>query len=162
VKIRPQAILSFVFLVFFIVFVYQAKDWRMQARLYPWVIGIPMLVLAVIQVILDLKGVQREQKDDAAPMDFQFSQTVAPEVAQRRAIIMFSWLFGFFVSVWLLGFTITIPLMVFAYLRSYKERWVLSVTLTVLAWVFFYMLFVRLLNLPFPDGMIFTWMGIEI
>jgi len=66
------------------------------------------------------------------------------------------------VSVWLLGFTITIPLMVFAYLRSYKERWVLSVTLTILAWVFFYMLFVRLLNLPFPDGVIFTWLGIDI
>jgi len=31
--------------------------------------------------------------------------------------------------------------------------------LTVMAWLFFYFLFVRLLNLPFPDGLIFTWLG---
>jgi hypothetical protein len=41
-KVRPQAIFSFIFLIFFIVFVYQAQDWRLQARLYPWAIGIPM------------------------------------------------------------------------------------------------------------------------
>ncbi|MGE5816673.1 MAG: hypothetical protein ACM37Z_01530, partial [Deltaproteobacteria bacterium] len=69
-KVRPQAIFSFAFVIFFIVFVYEAESWRLQARLYPWAIGIPMLILAIIQVILDLKGVERKQKDDAAPMDF--------------------------------------------------------------------------------------------
>ena len=70
-KVRPQAIFSFVFLIFFIVFAYQAKDWRLQARLYPWVIGIPMVILALVQVILDLKGVEPKKQDDAAPVDFQ-------------------------------------------------------------------------------------------
>ena len=41
-KVRPQAIFSFILVIFFIVFVYQAQDWRLQARLYPWAIGIPM------------------------------------------------------------------------------------------------------------------------
>jgi len=95
-KVRPQAIFSFVFLIFFIVFAYMAKDWRLQARMYPWVIGIPMVVLAFIQLILDLKGIERKQQD-AAPVDFQFAQTtVEPAVAKRRAITMFSWFFGFF------------------------------------------------------------------
>ena len=78
---------------------------------------IPMVILAIIQVILDLKGVERKQRDDAAPVDFQFSQTVEPKVAKRRAIIMFCWFFGFFFGIWLLGFAITIPLMVFTYLK---------------------------------------------
>ena len=110
-KVRPQAIFSFLFLIFFIVFVYQAQEWRLQARLYPWAIGIPMIILAIIQVILDLKGVDRKQKDEAPVMDYQFSQTVEPAVAKRRAIIMFGWLFGFLLSIWLIGFSITIPLM---------------------------------------------------
>jgi hypothetical protein len=160
-KVRPQAIFSFIFLIFFIVFVYQAHEWRLQARLYPWAIGIPMIILAIIQVIFDLKGVERKQQDTATPMDFQFTQTVDAAVARRRAITMFGWLFGFFLSIWLLGFSITIPLMVFSYLKiQSNEKWTISIVLTAMAWLFFYFLFVKLLTLPFPEGLIFTWLGI--
>lgn len=161
-KVRPQAIFSFIFLIFFIFFAYHARDWRLQARLYPWVIGIPMVILALVQLILDLKGIERKQQD-AAPVDFQFAQTtVEPAVAKRRAITMFAWFFGFFIAIWLLGFSITIPLMVFTYLKiQSNEKWLLSLTLTAVAWVFFHTLFVRLLHLPFPDGLVLTWLGIE-
>ena len=64
-KIRPAALFSICAFIFFCVFVYMAQDWRMQARLYPWAIGIPMLVLAIVQVILDLKGVTAKQSADA-------------------------------------------------------------------------------------------------
>jgi Tripartite tricarboxylate transporter TctB family len=159
-KIRPAAIFSFCALIFFIVFVYEAKDWRLQARLYPYAIGIPMLVLAVIQVILDLKGVTRKQTaDPAAPVDFQQAKDIDPIVARRRALTMFSWIFGFFVGVWLLGFSLTIPLLVFSYLTWSKESWPLAIGLAVGAWLVFYGLFVKLLTLPFPDGRIFTWLG---
>ena len=159
-KIRPAAIFSFCALIFFCVFVYLAHEWRPQARLYPWVIGIPMVFLAVAQVILDLKGVQAKKSDDATPMDFQFTKDIDPVTAKKRAIVMFSWLVGFFVLIWLLGFPIAIPLMMFCYLKFQgNEPWVLSITLTVIAWVFFYALFVKLLTLPFPEGLILTWLG---
>ncbi len=161
-KVRPQAIFSFVFLIFFLVFAYQAKDWRLQARLYPWAIGIPMLVLALIQVILDVRGVERKQRDDVTPVDFQMTQTVEPEIAFRRTINIFMWFFGFFFGIWLLGFSITIPLMVFSYLKiQSNEKWWLSLTLTAAAWFCFWGLFVKLLNLPFPDGVIFTVLGLS-
>lgn len=135
----------------------------MQARLYPWAIGIPMLILAAIQVILDFKGVKAKQSTDGAPptpMDFQFTQEVEPAIAKKRAITMFGWLFGFFVAVLLVGFSIAIPLMMFTYMKFQgKESWVLSLVLTAIAFVFYYGLFVRVLNLPFPDGLIQTWMG---
>ena len=70
---------------------------------------------------------------------------------------------GFFALIWLLGFPIAIPLMMFAYLKFQGgESWVLSITLTVVAWLFFYVLFVRLLHLPFPDGLLMTWLGLEL
>lgn len=159
-KIRPAAIFSFCALIFFIVFVYQAQDWRLQARLYPWAIGIPMIILAVIQVILDLKGVRAKQPSDGAPVDFQFSTDVDPAVARRRTINIFAWILGFFVGIVLLGFTITIPLLVFSYLKFQSgESWLLSIILSVCAWLIFYGLFVRLLTLPFPEGLILTWLG---
>jgi hypothetical protein len=161
VKIRSAAIFSFCALVFFIIFVYQAKDWRLQARLYPYAIGIPMVILAVVQVILDLRGVTRTPNPDAAaPVDYQQARGIDPRVARRRAINMFTWIFGFFVGVWFLGFAITIPVMVFSYLKFQSgEPWALSVSLAIAAWLIFYGLFVRLLTLPFPQGQIFTWLG---
>jgi len=132
-KLRPQAIFSLLFFVFFMVFVYESHEWRLQARLYPWVIGFPMLLLALIQVILDLKGVQSKPDSGGAPVDFQMSKEVDPAVAKRRAINIFSWIFGFFL---------------------------LSIILTACAWVAFWGLFVWLLNLPFPQGLILEWLGI--
>lgn len=161
-KIRPAAIFSFCALIFFIIFVYQAQEWRLQARLYPWAIGIPMIILAVIQVILDLKGVRAKQPSDGAPVDFQFSTDVDPAVARRRTLNIFAWILGFFVGIVLLGFTITIPLLVFGYLKFQSgESWVLSIILSICAWLIFYGLFVRLLTLPFPEGLIFTWLGVN-
>ena len=72
-----------------------AQDWRLQARLYPYAIGIPMLILAIVQVILDLKGVKAKESSSATPMDFQFTKDVDPTTAKKRAIIMFAWLIGF-------------------------------------------------------------------
>jgi hypothetical protein len=150
-------------MIFFCVFVYEAKEWRMQARLYPFAIGIPMLIFAIVQFVLDLKGVETKQSSsDGAPMDFQFQQTdVPPDVVRKRTITMFSWMFGFFLMIWLVGYVIAIPLMVFTYLKFQSgESWMLSTILTVIAFVFFYTLFVRLLNLPFPDGVVQTMLGI--
>jgi hypothetical protein len=139
-----------------------AQEWRMQARLYPWAIGIPMVILAIVQVILDLKGIQAKQSTDATPMDFQFSKGTDPIVARKRTIIMFTWLFGFFLGIWLLGFPIAIALMVFTYLKFQgREPWGLSILLTVIAWIVFWGLFVKLLTLPFPEGLIVTWLGIN-
>lgn len=158
-KIRPAAIFSFLALIFFIVFVYQAFEWRLQARLYPLAIGIPMIILAVLQVIFDLRGVE-SKPDNAAPVDIQFAQNVEPAVAFRRTVQIFSWFFAFFFGCWFVGFTITIPIIVFSYMHFYgKEKLWLAALLTVVAFVFYYSLFVHLLNLPFPDGMLQTWLG---
>lgn len=162
-KIRPAALFTLVVLIFFCVFVYQAKDWRMQARLYPWAIGIPMLICAVVQFILDLKGVKtKESSSDGAPMDFQFQQADIPDdVARKRTITMFAWMFGFFAMIWLVGYVIAIPMMVFGYLKfQSSEKWGLSIMLTAIAFVAFYALFVKLLNLPFPDGALQTMLGL--
>jgi hypothetical protein len=162
VKIRPPAIFSFCALIFFIVWVYYAQEWRLQARLYPWAIGFPMVVLAFIQVILDARGFKAKETPDGAPVDFQFTKEIDPATAKKRALVMFGWLFGFLLSIKLLGFIVSIPLMVFSYLKfQSRESWRTSIVLTVIAFIFFYMLFVKLLTLPFPEGLLFVWLGLE-
>jgi len=162
VKIRGPAIFSFCALIFFIVWVYYAQDWRLQARLYPWAIGFPMVILAFIQVILDLRGYKAKETSDGAPVDFQFTKEIDPALAKKRAIVMFTWFFCFLLGVWLLGFPISIVIMMFSYLKiQSRESWITSISLTAIAFGFFWMLFVKLLTLPFPDGRIFVWLGLD-
>jgi Tripartite tricarboxylate transporter TctB family len=162
VKIRGPAIFSICALIFFIVWVYVAQEWRLQARLYPWAIGFPMVILAVIQVILDLRGFKPTKTPDGTPMDFQFTKEIDPALAKKRAIVMFTWFFCFLLGVWLVGFPISIVVMMFSYLKiQSKESWGLSIGLTVIAYGFFWLLFVKLLTLPFPEGRIFAWLGWE-
>jgi len=163
-KLKPQTIFNLLVLVFFVVFIYEAKDWRLQARLYPWAIGIPMLAIAIIYAFWELKG--RPQKPAAqtsnTPMDFQFTKGIDPVVARRRALTMFGWIFGFFAGIWLFGFHITIPAFVFLYLKVQSgEKWAISIALTAAAWLLFWGLFDWLLRLPFPDGELLLWLGLK-
>ena len=141
-KIRPPVIFSLIVFVFFVLFVYEAKEWRLQARLYPWVIGIPMLALALVQIFLDLRGVTKSKPSDGAPVDFQFGQAMDSTLAQSRTLNIFSWILGFLVGIWLLGFSLAIPAMVFLYLKIQSgEKWLLSLILTGAAWFLFWGLF---------------------
>jgi hypothetical protein len=161
-KIRSQAVLGAILVVFFAVFVYQARDWRLQARLYPWAIGIPMLILAVVQVVLDLKGIGPKKSANDAPVDVQFAARTDPVLARRRTINIFSWILGYVFSIWLIGFAYSVPLIVFLYLKvQSREKWPLSIALTAMAWLFFWALFDRLLHLPFPEGQLFSWLGLS-
>ena len=75
---------------------------------------------------------------------------------------MFGWFFGFLFTVWFLGFFIGIPLIVFLYLKVQSgESWPLSIGLTLFALLFFWGLFVKLLTLPFPQGVLFAWLGLD-
>jgi hypothetical protein len=160
-KFRLQTLFAVAILIFFIVFVYQANEWRLQARLYPWVIGMPMLVLALLQIFFDLTGKTARKNTGNAPVDFQFGQSMDSAVATRRTWNILSWIFSFFVVIWLLGFGVAVPAFVFFYLKFQAgEKWWLSVVLTAGAWVFFWGLFTWLLNLPFPEGELLTWIGL--
>lgn len=155
---------SILVLVFFCYLVWEAGEWRLQARLYPWAIGIPMIFLALLNIVQELRG-PREKEEDAAkntPSDFQFTQPMDMSVAVQRTITILSWIVGFLAGIWLVGFSITVAAMTFGFLKiQSKEGWPMSLILTASAWLVYYIVFERTLLLPFPEGQIFRWLGIE-
>lgn len=165
-RIRPRTVFSFLVLLFFAVVIWAAKDWPVKAQLYPWVIGIPMLVLAAFHFLTDLrssagKSASPADPPDSTPADIQFTREVDPVVARRRTVQIFSWIFGFLLACWLLGLSVTIPPFVFLYLKvKSSEGWTLSLVLTGAVWLLFWGLFDRLLRLPFPEGQLYLWLGL--
>lgn len=134
-----------------------ALAWPLKAKLFPLVISIPLLCLALAEVLWVLLG----SAPGAAAADFKLSEEHAPEVTRRRTAITVAWIGGFFVLILLLGFLIAVPLLVFAYLKLQgKETWLFSVTFTLALWAVFYGLFDQLLHLAFPAGLLFEWLGL--
>jgi hypothetical protein len=120
--------------------VYTALRWPPKAALFPLTMGIPLLVLAVAQTIVELR-------DPAKPGG-----------ARRPVLAVFGWMAAFIVLVVLAGFPIAVPLFVFLYLAlESRERVILSIVLAAAAWGAFHLLFERLLHFPFDAGLIRTW-----
>jgi hypothetical protein len=138
---------------------FSARHWTFKAALFPLTVSIPLIVLATVQLILDLFG--KTEVSGGAAVDLEFAAGASPEETRRRVNEIFLWITGFILLVYLVGFPITVPIFMFSYLSMQsKVGWRLSVILTFAAWLFFYGLFQRLLHLPFADGLIQTWLGL--
>jgi TctA family transporter len=142
--------------LFFAWALWEAQDWWFRARLFPWTIGIPGVGLAFVQLTLDAAGLLKGRAEDRAEKP---DKGVA--LARWRTAAISSWIVGYFFAVWLLGFSVAVPLTTFLYLKlAGRESWPLTVALTLLAWISFYVIFVYGLQLPFPQGRLFEWAGL--
>lgn len=118
-----------------------ALEWPAKAALFPLTMGIPLLVLAVAQTIVELRD---------PPM---------VDALGRRGLAVFAWMGVFIVLVLFAGFPAAVPVFMFAYLLTEsRERWWLAIGLALAAWGFFHLLFERLLHFPFEPGLIQEWL----
>ncbi len=131
---------------------WQSRNFGYRAGLFPWVIGIPTFVLCFLQLARDLRGAHK--KKDAHPGD-DAEVEIAPAVVRKRTLDVIGWTAGFFVAIWLLGFSIAVPLMILLYLKvAGKESWLMTAQVTFFSWLFYWGLFEKLLNVPFPEGLL--------
>ncbi|HSE88332.1 MAG TPA: tripartite tricarboxylate transporter permease [Candidatus Binatia bacterium] len=132
---------------------WQSRNFGVRAGLFPWVIGTPTLLLALLQLAKDIKG---RKKGSGPTFEAEEAIEVSPAAAARRTLTILGWTVGFFIAIWLLGFSYAVPLTMVLYLKfAGREKWPITVIMTVCTWGFFYLLFQRMLNVPFPDGLIF-------
>jgi putative tricarboxylic transport membrane protein len=133
---------------------WQSRNFGVRAGLFPWVIGTPTLLLALFQLAKDLRG---HKKVSGPAFEVEGAVEVSSAVASRRTWTILGWTVGFFMAIWLLGFSYAVPLTMVLYLKlAGREKWPITVVMAFGTWVFFYLLFERMLSVPFPDGLIFT------
>ena len=136
-----------------------ATGWSFKTKLFPMAVGIPLLILLVIQLLLMIGG--KEQTGESGAMDIDFTVDVPPEVARQRVLGMFGWIVGFIASVYLLGFPLTVPLFIFLYMKFQSNiGWLTTIALTLVTWGCFYLLFQSLVHIQFESGAIQTWLGV--
>jgi hypothetical protein len=128
---------------------FESRNFGFRAGLFPWVIGIPTLLFALVQLAKDVTGQKEARAAD--------EEAIAPELARERTVSIIGWTVGCFLAIWLLGFSYAVPLFIFIYLKlEGREGWLMSIAVTFFSWLFFYMLFERMLNVPFPDPLLLS------
>ena len=123
--------------------VVSAASWPPKAALFPLVTGAPLLVLALLELGLQLRAPE------------------APVIEERRRTLrIFAWMAGFIFLVLLAGFPIAVPVFVFFYLVTEASAgWLRSIALSAAAWAFFHALFERVLRFPFDSGLLGGLLG---
>jgi hypothetical protein len=136
----------------------QSRNFNIRAGLFPWVIGFPLLALALVQLFKEVSG-----KAGGQPLGRQVEEgqaEIPPDVVNRRTAGMFGWIIGYLLGIWLLGFPIGGALCSFIQLRfASREKWLITLILAAGLWAFVYLLFEQTLHVPFPDGYLFQLLG---
>ena len=138
-----------------------ATKWPFRTALFPITIGIPVFLVALTDLVLSVSRKKETPPDEGFRKRHGVSSEVEVKVddpagAFHRTLSIFGWILGFLLLILLVGFEIAAPLYVFLYLKlEGKEGWKLTFIITAATFVFFYGLFVWILNTHFEEGWIF-------
>lgn len=138
-----RALISGIMFAIFAAMSALALGYPEKARMMPLLVGIPGTLLALAQLIHDIR------------LPATVSPTEENITKSRREWKMFFWIALFFVGVMSFGFIYAAPILVFAFLRfGHGESMVVAVGGGVAAWLVLYGVFARMLELFLFDGLL--------
>jgi hypothetical protein len=145
------ALFSLAIVVFFALALWNAWSWPSRARIFPMAFFIPVLTLALVNFVKELRHPQKK-----AITDVRASSAINAALVRRRSVSIIAWILGFFLAIWWLGFLLGFPLAIFLFLKvASRESWITSILITAGSWAFIVVVFIRLLHFPFPEGQLF-------
>jgi hypothetical protein len=176
-----NSFMTVVMLAIFVVLVGLASGYPPGARFMPFVVGIPAIVLCLLQLALDARQRRRGEtevsdtrsaKEKAEEkvsrmagrrVDFQISHEfmagVGPEISPqervRREMVLWGYFLGFIAGIILFGFWVAIPIFLVAFLRfQAKAGWLFSLGLGMGASLLMSFVFERLFRVVLHTGFI--------
>jgi hypothetical protein len=172
--------MTVVMLGLFIVLVTIASGYPAGARFMPFVVGIPAIILGILQLFIDARerNTKKEvdtrteaEKAEAAVtavvgkrVDFHIShdfmaqmggEEVPEDVLRRREIAMWAYFLGFILSLILFGFWISIPIFLITFIRFQAEKsWLFAISLSLSVSVVLYIIFEKIFRVVLHTGFV--------
>jgi hypothetical protein len=144
------------FVLLFSYLLFEARAWPSAARVVPQIVG--ALGLAFAAASLANAALRRgpDGGGAAAHMDLASDTGHLPRrTVLVRGAAFFGWLLGFMACTALIGLLPTVPLFVAAYMRlENRERWSLVLAHAGVFTAFIYIVFHRLLAVPWPEPLL--------
>jgi hypothetical protein len=147
--IDGRTVMSLVMLAIFAAMVAVASTYPEETRLLPLVIGIPGIVLCLVQVVIDGIAAKRMRPGTA----------LSPSPRVIREVVLLGWFLGFLLMVLLFGFLAAAPVMIFAFLYvDQREPLRLAAIMSAAGFAVLYLVFETLLELILFRGLVTEWL----
>jgi hypothetical protein len=118
-----------------------------KARMMPLLVGIPGSILALAQLIRDVRFPEVKARTDESVAEL------------RTEFKMFFWLAVFFAGVLGFGFIFAAPVLVFAFMRlGQKETWLVAAFGGIGTWTILYGIFEKMLELSLFQGLLLPYL----
>lgn len=125
-----------------------------RARLFP-IIVISLCGVFVLWALMKM-FIARHKASSLNEYRQKNEETLKPDEGYRRQFFFaFAWIGAFVLLLWLLGFVVSLPLVVFAYIKTYEEGWRLAIISTIIMFLIVYVVFAVLLKIPLYEGLLF-------
>lgn len=144
-----------------------AQEWSFNARVGPtWVCG-TLIVFALISLFNQLcyERAPEAQGRSKAHMGIHMDTSSADSMQLRhvllRSAIFFSWLLAFLASMAVIGLIPSMLLLIVAFMRvEGREPWKLTLTMAAAVTLFIYIVFDRVMMVPWPPTLLGEWFPI--
>jgi hypothetical protein len=158
-KLKPRILFTIFLVMLFAFMVFKAMDFPFAGRLFPLVVGIPALILSIVQMVLDLIASPKADSQDV--VDIAPDKSIPARIVRARAIRFLCWFLGLYLGIWVLGFKIALPLFFIIYMRvEARARWLVVVSLTAISVYAVFYHFEELLGVFWPQCLLSMWLKI--
>lgn len=162
VRISSHQLFTMGLVVFLIAFVIVATTFNYQARMMPLIIGVPVLLLAALQLVIEFRETAEKNKESQHLSSTRLGSAgeeqpiEAPAPPRRvRQVKAYAWTIAAFLAIYLVGFTLTTFFYPLLYIRFIGGRsWRLSGAISLGALAFLYIVMIYGLNVELYDGVI--------
>jgi len=173
-RFEPSAFFAVFMIVLLGAMVIEASDWNFGAKIVPLTVGGLALAFVTISLlnqvfrrpapaVVEGSGEGRAAgAQERIHMDIDSgTQHLPTRVVAQRGLVFFGWLLAFMGSMAIIGLIPTVPLFVIAYMRSEaREPWKLVLPQAIGLTLFIYIVFDRLLTIPWPQTLLGTFFPI--
>ncbi|MFW5919974.1 MAG: tripartite tricarboxylate transporter TctB family protein [Halanaeroarchaeum sp.] len=151
-------------LAYVVLLVVEAVGYSSNARLFPIVVGVPLAVLIVVQIVLLLfrerLGIESVDLFESIQ---QLDATEEPEEGSavernRREFEMILWSLASFGLIWLFGHLVALVAFVFGFIYVYERNLRRALIATAITFGFVYVLFVSILGASLWSGVVGGWL----
>ena len=152
---RGETALALFFLAFFLVMTIISLTYGPKTRRLPLIIGIPGLVLAVVEVFKGIRGPLSPSRPSGTEGQKGDAIGLSLSDEQKRVLGMIGWVFVLVGMIWVFGFLVTIPLYTLVFMKVRRESWLASLLFAVIGFAVLYLLFIVALNIELYPGLVF-------
>jgi hypothetical protein len=149
-KFVERFVIETIVLGLLVAFVWIASGYPYQAKLVPLVLGVPALILMIVQYVntVILHRGRENHEEDKSKQSEETTRSELGVVAWLAWLVASTYFFGFLISIVLFLF----PMLRFRFAQSLKT----SAIITVAVWLGIYLCFEVFLKVPLSCGILFA------